>query len=41
MLRRASSRQELDYVPLAGAVRHGKRPPRLERVPTQRRKEIQ
>jgi hypothetical protein len=24
--------RELDYVPVAGAVRHGARPPRLERV---------
>ena len=32
MLRCASSRQELDYVALAGALRHGTRPPRLEPI---------
>ena len=30
MLRCSDSGEELDYVPLAGAVRHGKRPPKLE-----------
>ena len=30
MLRRAEERRELAYVPVAGAVRHGTRPPRLE-----------
>jgi hypothetical protein len=31
MLRRAHSREELIYVPVQGAVRHGSRPPKLER----------
>jgi hypothetical protein len=31
MLRCTDSGEELEYVPLAGAVRHGKRPPRLEK----------
>ena len=30
LLRSADSGEELKYVPIAGAVRHGKRPPRLE-----------
>lgn len=30
MLRRVESGEELTYVPLAGATRHGKRPPKLE-----------
>jgi hypothetical protein len=30
MLRCVTANLELDYVPLAGAVRHGQRPPRLE-----------
>ena len=30
MLRCVTARQELAYVPVAGAVRHGQRPPRLE-----------
>lgn len=30
LLRCAASRQELTYVPVAGAVRHGVRPPRLD-----------
>src|SRR5438046_6945499 len=30
MLRSAQAGQELDYAPLAGAVIHGKRPPRLK-----------
>jgi hypothetical protein len=30
MLRRVSSSQELEYVPVAGAVRHGQRPPKLD-----------
>jgi len=29
MLRAAQSGQELTYIPVAGAIRHGKRPPRL------------
>ena len=29
MLRSADSRQELQYISVAGAIRHGKRPPRL------------
>jgi hypothetical protein len=29
MLRAAASKQELDYIPVATAVRHGKRPPKL------------
>ena len=29
MLRAAAARQELDYIPVATAVRHGKRPPKL------------
>jgi hypothetical protein len=32
MLRSVSSGQELSYVPVLGAVRHGKRPPKLERL---------
>ncbi len=31
MLRHADSGLELDYAPVAGAIRHGPRPPRLER----------
>jgi hypothetical protein len=31
MLRSTDSGEELEYVPLVGAVRHGPRPPRLER----------
>jgi hypothetical protein len=31
MLRCTDSGEELEYVPLVGAVRHGKRPPRLEK----------
>ncbi len=30
LLRSADSGEELEYVPIAGAVRHGKRPPKLE-----------
>ena len=30
MLRRASAREELVYVPVGGAVRHGQRPPKLD-----------
>ena len=30
LLRRAESGEELEYVPITGAVRHGKRPPKLE-----------
>ena len=36
LLRAAAASQELDYVPVMGAVRHGARPPRLDpstRVP--------
>ena len=29
MLRSAAAGQELSYVPVAGAVRHGQRPPKL------------
>ena len=32
MLRAAREGQELDYAPVAGALRHGPRPPRLERL---------
>jgi hypothetical protein len=32
MLRRSRSGEELDYIPVLGAVRHGPRPPRLERI---------
>ena len=32
MLRRAHEGVELDYIPIAGAVRKGKRPPKLERM---------
>ena len=35
MLRCVAEGRELDYVPVAGAVRHGRRPPRLQ--PLQRR----
>jgi hypothetical protein len=31
LLRRAHSREELSYIPVQGAARHGARPPRLER----------
>lgn len=33
MLRAAASGEELDYAPIAGAVRHGARPPKLDPVP--------
>jgi hypothetical protein len=33
MLRRARAGDELSYVPVAGSVRHGPRPPRLSRAP--------
>ena len=36
MLRRAASGEELTYVPVAGAVRHGPRPPKLPRLPRSR-----
>ncbi|HEY6066112.1 MAG TPA: hypothetical protein VIY96_08135 [Thermoanaerobaculia bacterium] len=36
MLRSARSGVELDYVPVAGAVRHGPRPPKLPPLPRQR-----
>lgn len=32
MLRRARENRELDYIPVAGAVRHGPRPPKLSRL---------
>jgi hypothetical protein len=32
LLRHARAREALAYVPVAGAVRHGKRPPKLERL---------
>jgi hypothetical protein len=32
MLRAASSREELVYARIAGATRHGKRPPRLDKL---------
>jgi hypothetical protein len=32
LLRSVRAGRELDYVPVAGAVRHGARPPRLERA---------
>ena len=37
MLRSVDSGQELDYEPIAMAVRHGQRPPRLERIVAARR----
>ena len=33
LLRSVAERNELDYAPLAGAVRHGARPPRLPKLP--------
>jgi len=33
MLRSAASGVELEYAPVAGAVRHGRRPPRLDALP--------
>lgn len=33
LLRCAKERRELEYVPVAGATLHGKRPPRLEKLP--------
>ena len=36
MLRSARSGVELDYVPVAGAVRHGPRPPKLPPLPRHR-----
>ena len=33
LLRCVRAGRELDYVPVAGAIRHGARPPRLERLP--------
>jgi predicted kinase len=38
MLRYAAERRELTYVPVAGAVRHGVRPPKLEKIGKQERK---
>jgi hypothetical protein len=32
MLRRSRSGEELEYIPVMGAVRHGPRPPKLERI---------
>jgi hypothetical protein len=32
LLRAAAASQELEYIPVIGAVRHGSRPPRLARV---------
>ena len=32
LLRCVRANQELEYVPVAGAIRHGPRPPRLERI---------
>ena len=32
MLRRAREGKELEYIPVAGAVRHGPRPPKLSRL---------
>lgn len=32
MLRASRSGDELSYIPVAGAIRHGKRPPRLPRL---------
>jgi hypothetical protein len=32
LLRRVREARELDYEPVAGAIRHGKRPPKLERI---------
>jgi hypothetical protein len=32
LLRRSREVRELDYIPLSGALRHGTRPPRLERI---------
>jgi hypothetical protein len=32
LLRCVRAGRELDYVPVAGAIRHGARPPRLERI---------
>ncbi len=37
MLRSVDSGQELDYEPIAMAVRHGQRPPKLERIVAARR----
>jgi predicted kinase len=38
MLRYAAEKRELTYVPVAGAVRHGTRPPKLEKIGKQERK---
>jgi hypothetical protein len=38
MLRYAADRKELTYVPVAGAVRHGVRPPKLEKLATRNQK---
>ena len=37
MLRYAREKRELTYVPVAGAVRHGTRPPKLEKLATRER----
>ena len=36
MLRHAAAGQELEYIPVATAVRHGKRPPKLAPIPKSR-----
>jgi hypothetical protein len=36
LLRHAASGQELEYIPVATAVRHGKRPPKLAPIPKSR-----
>ncbi len=40
MLRCVEANLELEYVPLAGAVRHGQRPPRLEPIQTTKASKI-
>lgn len=37
LLRQASEGRELEYIPVASAVRHGKRPPKLEPLGSRRR----
>jgi hypothetical protein len=39
MLRCVENRQELDYIPVAGAMRHGPRPPRLPKKERDRTRE--
>jgi hypothetical protein len=36
LLRSARERRELGYIPVAGAIRHGKRPPKLDPLPRRR-----